>query len=429
MEDCPRLRPVEVFPIRQEGKTVICLRDPQNLAQPLLISPIVYFVLAHLDGRHSAQDIQEAYSKRFGAFLMSDDMKKIVALLDQHFYLYGERFSRRQEDVARDFRALAARPPAHAGGAYPADAAELNQQFQGYFESPGGPGPLRSAPSRSVPAAVVAPHIDFQRGGPCYTWAYRELAGSPGADLYILLGTSHCGGDNPFTATSKDFETPLGMVETDKKWVGALQESYSGDLFAEEHLHRAEHSLEFQVVFLKFIAEWRAAISGSSRPFKIVPILVSSFHRQLLTDTLPEKEPRIGDFFKAIEELVTKEKREVCFVAGVDLAHVGMQFGDEEPLTPDFLRWVEEEDLKLVERLTALDGPGFFQEVAKDRDRRRICGFSPLYSLIRLAQKSAGRCLKYSQAFTPETGSAVTFTSAVFETKGAISNGPPTERF
>jgi len=64
MEDRPRLRPVEVFPVRQEGKTVICLRDPQNLAQPLLISPIVYFVLAHLDGDHSLLDIQESYFKR-----------------------------------------------------------------------------------------------------------------------------------------------------------------------------------------------------------------------------------------------------------------------------------------------------------------------------------------------------------------------------
>jgi hypothetical protein len=346
-------------------------------------------------------------------------LKKIVDLLEEHFYIYGDRFLQHREEVIGEFRRLAARPPSHAGGAYPAEPGELKERFQGYFDSPEGAGLLASVPSRCVPKAIVAPHIDFHRGGPCYTWAYRELAESPGADLYFLLGTSHCGGDNPFTATFKDFETPLGTVETDKEWVRSLQGSYSGDLFAEEHLHRSEHSLEFQVVFLKYIAEWRAAISGTERPFKIVPVLVSSFHRQLLSGTLPEKEPAIENFFKAVQELVAREKRKVCFIAGVDLAHVGMQFGDEEPLTADFLRWVEAEDLKLVERLTALDAPGFFHEVAKDQDRRRICGFSPLYSLIHLARESAGRSLKYSQAFTPETGSAVTFTSAVFEEKGA----------
>jgi predicted class III extradiol MEMO1 family dioxygenase len=76
---------------------------------------------------------------------------------------------------------------------------------------------------------------------------------------------------------------------------------------------------------------------------------------------------------------------------------------------------VAAEDQRLIDRLAALDAPGFFNEVAKDQDQRRICGFSPLYSLIQLLDGTAGRTLKYSQAFTWETGSAVTFTSMVFE--------------
>ena len=59
--------------------------------------------------------------------------------------------------------------------------------------------------------------------------------------------------------------------------------------------------------------------------------------------------------------------------------------------------------------------PGFFNEIAKDQDRRRICGFSPLYSLIHLLNGSRGKTLNYDQAFTPETGSAVTFASMIFE--------------
>jgi hypothetical protein len=68
-----------------------------------------------------------------------------------------------------------------------------------------------------------------------------------------------------------------------------------------------------------------------------------------------------------------------------------------------------------VERLSALDAPGFFNEIAKDQDKRKICGFSPLYSLIHLLNGTRGKSVKYSQAFTPETASAVTFTSMVFE--------------
>jgi hypothetical protein len=56
------------------------------------------------------------------------------------------------------------------------------------------------------------------------------------------------------------------------------------------------------------------------------------------------------------------------------------------------------EDQKLVGSLAELDAPGFFREVAKDRDRRRICGFSPLYSLIHLLDGPPAKNLKYSQA-------------------------------
>jgi AmmeMemoRadiSam system protein B len=181
-------------------------------------------------------------------------------------------------------------------------------------------------------------------------------------------------------------------------------------------LHRGEHSLEFQVVFLKYVAQRRAEMTGApERPFKIVPILVSSFHTMVRNQTLPEKVQRVGNFLESLRELASKEQREVCFVAGVDLAHVGRQFGDREPITENFLKWVEAEDGRLIERLAALDSSGFFNEVAKDGDRRKICGFSPLYSLIHLLDGHRATHLKYSQAFTPETASAVTFTSMIFE--------------
>jgi MEMO1 family protein len=267
-----------------------------------------------------------------------------------------------------------------------------------------------------TPQAIVAPHIDFHRGGPAYAWAYQPLLESAGADLYILLGTSHCGGNNPFILTLKDFETPLGIVETDKTFVSQLQSICQENLFADEYLHRGEHSLEFQVVFLKYLTQRRAELTGQpERPFKIVPILVSSFHAMVASRTLPEKTRTVGTFLGALKSLLDSERREVCFVAGVDLAHVGRQFGDAEPITEDFLKWVEAEDDRLVERLAARDAPGFFHEIAKNQDKRRICGFSPLYSLIHLLKDGKGQRLKYSQAFTPETASAVTFTSMVFD--------------
>ena len=412
----PKLRAVEVFPVQQEAKTLVYLKDPENFAQPLGISPAGYFIISYFDGEHSLVDIQEAYCKQFGTLLLTNELQRFIDLLDHHYYLQTARFLVHRNGIVEEFKRQPRRAPAHMGSVYRQDAGELKIQLDGYFASPRGPG-LPSLDTQTVtPKAIVAPHIDFHRGGPAYAWAYKGLAESEGADLYVLLGTSHCGGENPFILTFKDFDTPLGPVETDKEFTRRLQESCREDLLTDEFLHRSEHSLEFQVLFLKYIAQRKAELKGQrEKPFKIIPILVSSFHSMVLSQSPPEKHPAVETFIKVLQDLVAQESRQICFVAGVDLAHVGKQFGDLEPITPDFLKWVEAEDRVLIDRLAALDAPGFFAEIAKDQDKRRICGFSPLYSLIQLLDGSHGRTLKYDQAFTPETGSAVTFTSMIFE--------------
>lgn len=412
----PRLRAVEVFPVEQDGKTLVYLKDPENFAQPLGISPVGYFIISHFDGEHSLVDIQEAYCRQFGTLLLTNELQRFIDLLDQHYYLQTARFLVHRNEIVEGFKNQRMRAAAHAGSVYRQDAGELKMQLDGYFLSAEGPGLPSLDTQTTVPMAVVAPHIDFHRGGPAYAWAYKGLAESEGADLYILLGTSHCGGENPFILTFKDFDTPLGPVETDKEFTQRLQNSCREDLLTDEFLHRGEHSLEFQVLFLNYIAQRRAELTGEKgKPFKIVPILVSSFHSMVLSQSLPENHPPVETFILALQDLVAQESRQVCFIAGVDLAHVGKQFGDLDPVTPDFLKWVEAEDHLLIDKLAKLDAPGFFHEVAKDQDKRKICGFSPLYSLIQLLDGSRGQTLRYDQAFTPETSSAVTFTSMVFE--------------
>jgi len=419
MDDKPRVRGIEAFPIQQDGKTLIYLKDPLNFATPLGISQVGYFLLAHFDGRHAYSDLSEIFQQRFHAQLALDEFNRFVEMLDENYYLKTERFEKYRQAVIAEFRGRPSRAPAHVGGGYKNDPVELTAQLDSYFTAstgPGQPSNLTGAPMSNVPRAVVAPHIDFHRGGPAYAWAYKPLAESAGADLYIILGTSHCGGQTPYILTRKHFETPLGLVETDAAFVDRLQSQCAEDCFADEYLHRGEHSIEFQVLFLKYIAQKRAMLTNApEKPFKIAPILVSSFHAAMVSQTPPEKTSGVGDFLRVLRQMANEDGRQICFVAGVDLAHVGKQFGDPDPVTEEFLKWVEAEDRQLVERLAMLDAPGFFNEISKDEDKRKICGFSPLYSLIHLLDGARGRHLHYGQAFTPETGSAVTFTSMIFE--------------
>ena len=120
MDNKPKLRPIEAFPVQQDGKTLVYLKDPLNLATPIGLSPVGYFILSHFDGRHTHIDIQEAYARQFGSLLSSDELTMFIEMLDRYYYLQSERFDSYRLDVMQEFRRLPTRAPAHVGGVYKA---------------------------------------------------------------------------------------------------------------------------------------------------------------------------------------------------------------------------------------------------------------------------------------------------------------------
>jgi len=407
--DYPKLRPIEAFPVEVENRQRIYIRDPLNYAKDsLLLSYPTYFIISHFDGRHSTLDIQEAFVRQFGDVLSSDKIRELAEQLDQYYYLDSERFARLQQEILDAFRRSPVRDMAHADTCYSAQAEEFTNQLTAFFNGTEGPGLPSPDGQRHPPVrGIIAPHIDLRVGGLCYAWAYKELVERCDADLFILLGTSHYGMSQLFVATEKDYNTPLGPVKTDREFVQALQTNYSGDLFADEILHRTEHSLEFQTLFLQYVF-------GGKREFTVVPILVSSFHHMVMSETPPEQDPRVAAFLAALRETIARSGRKVCLVAGVDFAHVGQKFGDPGPLTQDFLNWVEAEDRRLIQALEQVAHADFFAQIAKDGDRRRVCGFSPMYTFLHLVEATRGKLLKYDRSFDPTTQSSVSFASLAF---------------
>src|SRR5262249_21961337 len=115
MLDRPKLRAVEVFPVQQDGKTLVYLKDPENFAQPMGISPVGYFIISHFDGQNSLIDIQEAYCKQFGGLLLTEELQRFIDLLDQHHYLHTARFLLHRNGIVEEFKNQPTRTPAHMG--------------------------------------------------------------------------------------------------------------------------------------------------------------------------------------------------------------------------------------------------------------------------------------------------------------------------
>jgi AmmeMemoRadiSam system protein B len=253
---------------------------------------------------------------------------------------------------------------------------------------------------------VIAPHIDFHRGGPAYAWAYRELAERSRADLFVILGTCHAGMEHPFALTRKDYASPLGDVPVDRDFVDALARRARQDCFGSELAHRVEHSIELQAVFLRYLYADR-------RDVRIVPVLASFAHEALHRGQRPDDDPRVPRFLEALAETIAAGGQRVALIAGADLAHVGPRFGDPEPVGAPELARIEREDGVMLESVAAGDADAFFESVAIDGDRRRICGYSPIYALLRSLGGVTGSVKRYGQ--WPDPNGVVSFASVVFE--------------
>jgi MEMO1 family protein len=411
MMDKPKIRAVEAFPVEQQGQTFILLRDPTGVApEPLMVGMGAYFLIAQMDGTNEHLDLQAAFTRRFGEIIPSLQIQELIDALDRAYFLDSARYTERVRELAEEFARSPHRPAVLAGLAYEKDPVQLREEIASFFRRPGAPGEIPTPGNdRAGLKGLISPHIDPRRGGAAYAHAYAELLTRERPELVIVLGTSHyCRGPQLFTATRKDYTTPLGVVRTDGDFVQHLAERYKdGDLFEQELLHRNEHSIEFQALFLA----WALGTTG----YQVVPILVGSFHEMVLSGETPAFDARVAGFLEALRAELEIEKRRTLIVAGVDFAHVGKKFGDSFSADEKVAEWVRREDLALIENIKRGDPDGFFADIVKDHDSRKICGLSPIYTQLELLRDHPARLLMHDIAMEPQTESAVSFASLAIE--------------
>lgn len=383
-----------------DNKDILIINCPMGISpEPLILIGAVAPIIGAMDGSNSISDILDKFSP-YG--ITKELVEELVGLLSKGLFLSGPEYFVAEKKTREDFALSTVRQAALAGRGYASSREVLLSEIREYLDAKVRKQDLN--PSKLK--CLIAPHIDYHRGSKCYGETFTHLSGAK-HDLYVLIGTSHQYSKHMFHLSAKDFENPISPLRCKREFINSLAKSYGVERsFADEFLHRKEHSLELQLPFLSFL----------NPEAQIAPILVGGFHHLLKTDRAPTDHEPYESFAQALADEIKKEVTigtNVCFIAGVDMAHVGKHFGDDSALSAKFMEQVEERDRIYLKCIEERNKMALWNHIAEDGDARKICGWPTLYLVLdvmdRVGIKTSNCIYDYRQAVDYKTDCAVTF--------------------
>ena len=94
---------------------------------------------------------------------------------------------------------------------------------------------------------------------------------------------------------------------------------------------------------------------------------------------------------------------------------MGPRYGDAEGFDGEELEAVKQADREMLRHVEDVDAEGFRGYLAEENDRRRICGFSPIYTMLRAMRAERGRVVAHDHGEMDPVGSICSFASVVFD--------------
>ncbi len=399
----PRLRALEILPARADDRDLLLITDPLGvLGQPIALRIEVLDLLRLLDGTLSINEISALVARESKDLRAARFVRDLIAQLDQLLLLDSPRFHEAYAALRAEYHRLEIHQAAHEGTSYPADPKEA-QAFLDEHTRLAAAMPGADPRPPGTPRALMVPHLDPRRAGPAIARGYLELDADDATPLRVIVyGVGHSLFGERLALTRKGFETPFGLVPCDRRFVDALAERLGDAAYASELAHRDEHSIEFQALYLKH--------RFPRRRLQIVPILVGGFHALQSEGKGPRDADDLETLIAAVRENERAQGGATLHVAGVDLSHVGVRFGDPEP-DERTLREVDEKDRAALEAALRGDAEGWYQSIAAHEDSTRICGWAATYVMLRCAEPGAGRLLDYE--VSPERGGSLVSVAAL----------------
>jgi MEMO1 family protein len=375
---------LEFTPSPVEDRPGLLIRDPRRYStMTLIVPPLLVECLRLFDGQSSDLDLHQFLVRLTGDIRAGEVAESLTEALAGAGFLDDETYREACRRSHEEFAAASVREAVHAGASYPENPDELHELLAGYLDGGVRPiaGPL---------IGVAAPHASFDGADECYRAAYGALTDEHREKVFVVLGTSHGGQPDRIGLTRKPFATPLGSAATEVELVDRLAASCGNAVEVEDYCHSTEHSIEFQVVFLQHI--FGAGV-------RILPILVGPYAQGLISGTAPEEAAEVRRVFDALAGLAATEAQRLFWVLGIDLAHMGVRYGDDFAAQSgtESMAELEVRDRSRLDRICAGDAAGFWRQVCEAQDDLKWCGASPLYAFLKAVPQARASLAAYQQ--------------------------------
>ena len=379
------------------------IRDPYHYSDAtLLVPPPLVQALECFDGQQTAVDLRAELVRITGEIQVGELEQHLFDSLNEAGFLETERYRELKARREEEFAAEPVREPAFAGAAYPDQPVLLSNLLTSRV------GALDGA---SNTVAIAAPHASPDGGWDSYRAAYHALPSV--ADLsdktFVILGTSHYGAPDHFGLTRKRFVTPFGTARTDARLVDELDKAAPVAIRMEDYCHAVEHSIEFQVVFLQHLY---------GPDVRVLPILCGPFVKSIYEGGLPEDNEQVARFFDALGNMAARESQNLFWILGVDMAHMGMRYGDNLRATANMgeMLAIEMRDRERIEQINSGDRRAYWSLVQDGHDDMKWCGSAPFYTFMKAMPQVRGELLQY-QHWQIDPQSVVSFAGMRFENR------------
>jgi AmmeMemoRadiSam system protein B len=292
------------------------------------------------------------------------------------------------------------RKASHAGSWYSNNKNNLISDIQSFLSK------AERFENSGIIKSLIVPHAGYRWSGPTAGWGYLNID----PNLYkrvVLLGPSHhalilgCG-----LTPCKYFDTPLGQIEIDIEEVERLSKIKGFEIISCK-VDEAEHSLEMQLPFLRYIF----SKDGTKIDFKLIPIMVG------LTNLEYDK------YFAKIFVDYYKDP-ETLFIISSDFCHWGSRFkftyhDVNNTHIYESIEYLDKLGMAHIESISSENFDKYLKEY-----KNTICGRRPISILLSTIEEyfkntsknnSIIKFTKYdlSDKVTSSNGSSVSYSVAV----------------